>query len=61
MLPELPLLPLQVSEIMSTLLTLNVFSDPEAFPVEEDEVDELELPMLPPLSQFPFSATSCPT
>ena len=53
MLPELPLLlPLQVSEIMSTLVTLKVFC------AEAPDVPEEAAEALDPLSQLPFSATS---
>ena len=53
--------PPQVSEIMSTLVTLNVFSlvvlaeEPDA-PAAVDDMLEL-----PPFSHMPFTATSCPT
>jgi hypothetical protein len=55
MLPEFPsllLLAPQVSEIMSTLVTLKAFSAeaPEETPVPA-----------PPLSHEPFNETSCPT
>jgi len=50
MFPELPFLPPQESEIMSTLETLKVFPD---FPL-----DAAELFDPPPLSHMPFTATS---
>lgn len=57
MLPEFPilpelLLPLHESEIISTLVTLNVFPDELALPEDADDI---------PLSHVPFTATSCPT
>ncbi len=55
---ELPLLlPPQVSEIMSTLATLKVFSEPAAPPDEE----ETPAPAVAPLSQVPLTETSWPT
>lgn len=55
MFPEFPLLllPPQVSEIMSTPVTLKVFS-------EEAPGVETPFPALP-LPHVPFSETSCPT
>src|SRR5579864_864500 len=62
MLPLLPmsedlplLLPPQVSEIMSTLVTLKVFSLLEA------PVEDWDMPAFPPFSHVPFTATSWPT
>ena len=53
MFPEWPIpLPLHVSEIMSTFVTLKVFSDVPAFPEAVDDI-----PLLP-LSHVPFTATS---
>jgi hypothetical protein len=55
MFPELPLcFPPQLSEIMSTLVTLKVFSAPDA-PAEDDETPA---PALAPLSHMPLTATS---
>lgn len=51
----------QVSEIMSTLATLNVFSL-VALVEEPDEPAAVDdIPELPPFSHMPFTATSCPT
>src|SRR5438876_11019636 len=60
MLPELPFsLPLlQVSETISTLATLKVFSDPDALP--DEELGDIP-PAAPPLSHVPFTDTSWPT
>jgi hypothetical protein len=49
MLPELPFLPLQLSEIMSTLATLKVFPE---LPVDAAELFD------PPLSHVPLTETS---
>ena len=61
--PDLSLfLPPQVSEIMSTLVTLKVFS----FPVLAEDAEEPVEPAddmleLPPFSHVPFTETSWPT
>ena len=57
--PDVPLFlpPPQLSEIISTLVTLKVFSPAPAVLLDEEAV----MPELPPLSKLPLTATSWPT